>query len=1238
MARDDADTSWQEEFGPDDREALSRILRALVEGRLDLDSTVGRLIEWRTVDDPSPAVRPTTPGPIRWPSPLRGDGEGRASGADPGPEGRDGPATAESGPGADGPGPGEAGGWPVTGGRFEVRTFLARGGLGEVYVAFDREVGREVALKVMRPDRSSRGVRRDRFLMEAEITGQLEHPGIVPIYAIGLDDRGGPFYAMRLIRGRSLLQALSTCDRGRGFASSLEFRGLVARFLAACDAVSYAHSRGVLHRDLKPSNILCGPFGETIVVDWGLAKPVGDPGPEIDRRGGASGTGPGPDDPGPPGPARPPSAGGTETRPGTVVGTPGYMSPEQARGGHGAPGPASDVYSLGATLYHLAVGRVPIDAADLAEALDRTRLGEFERPRRANRGIPRALEAIILRAMANRPEDRYPSASGLAAELRRWLADEPVICHREGGVERLSRWSRKHRALAGAAVLALAAVAAVASVSALAVAGALRSAELAGARAEEAGRRARAEGARLTLDRALYLCQLGDVHAGLLWLAEALRLDDEAGLGDGPTIRANLAAWGRQLGEVVRAIPHPEHLAAVAVSPDGDRMATACHDGLVRVWDPDTEGPPIALRHEGPATVVAFTPGGALISGDGSGWVIAWDLGRRAPRWRLRALAACAAIAVSPDGSACVVSGRDGDGVGVARLVDLGGGTLIGEPMRHEGSVAILDVAYRPDGLALATAGHDGTVRTWDARTGAPGPLRLGHPMPAQVVAYSPDGARLLTGCRDGRLRTWDAGLGVELAGPRPAHLSGISGLEFRPDGRVLLTVGWDATARLWDAATGRPIGPELPHHLDLAAGTFFPDGRRIATVSNDFVARVWAAPPGPPNEPILRPGGSIRHVSYRPDGRAFLTGDDRGRSQLWDAGDLSPIGGPMVHPGGLARMEFDESSRRLLTFRDRRIMVWDAREGGPTGLAIEAPIPLIFPKFAAGGDRIVAVAIDGRLSCWDSADGRPAWGPVDVPLEPDVLITSPDGRSAWVGGGGGTMIELEVETGRISNTVAGLGATVLAMAVTPDGETALAGLADGRAVLIDLSDGARLGPEMAHRAPLAWVGFDAEGGEALTESGGVLRRWDARTGAPIGPMLPHLGPTIARARDAGLRTVLTGQAGGDAMAWDVASGRAIGPPLEHLGPVSGLAIHPDGSEALSCDGTGTVYRWRRPAPMSGEPGRVNLAVEVRTGMALVGDAALPLDLDGWRSRRARLDGPSPPDPGTPDPSPSPAR
>jgi len=367
-------------------------------------------------------------------------------------------------------------GSPTTpGGRFRILRPHAQGGLGVVSVALDEELHREVALKEIQERYASDAQPRLRFLLEAEITGGLEHPGIVPVYGLGHHPDGRPFYAMRFVRGESLKEAVAryhgdpsrispgsdveSADepagvsagsrskrRARGAdATPLAFRRLLARFLDVCNAIAYAHSRGVLHRDIKPGNILLGPYGETLVVDWGLAKIIGRDEP---------GTGEPSTEP----TLRPPSASGTgETIPGTALGTPAYMSPEQVEGRLDLLGAPSDVYGLGATLYVVLTGRAPFDGDHAAEILPKVQRGEFIRPRAVNPRIPKPLEAICIKAMAHKQADRYQTPRALAEDIEHWLADEPVSAYREPWPDRARRWSRTHRTLvtSAAAVLVL---------------------------------------------------------------------------------------------------------------------------------------------------------------------------------------------------------------------------------------------------------------------------------------------------------------------------------------------------------------------------------------------------------------------------------------------------------------------------------------------------------------------------------------------------------------------------------------------------------------------------------------------------------------------------------------------------------------------------------------------------------------------------------------------------------------
>ncbi len=328
-----------------------------------------------------------------------------------------------------------------TGKRFRVLRPHAQGGIGKVSVAFDAELQREVALKQIKPDRADDADSRARFLQEAEVTGGLEHPGIVPVYGLGADVQGRPYYAMRFVRGKSLDEEIRHYHRPdadsprNARARALELRSLLDRFAAVCHTIAYAHSRGVLHRDLKPANILLGPFNESLVVDWGLAKVLGrssvperDVAPNIlapnrwaeDLRDpdADSGIAVGEEQPiRSDGEAPLGVSSSTDTQAGTAFGTPAFMSPEQAEGRVDQLGPASDVYSLGAVLYTLLCGRAPFEYVwcDVTALIGRVRLGEFPPPRKANAQVPRELEAVCLKAMAMRPENRYASATDLAA-------------------------------------------------------------------------------------------------------------------------------------------------------------------------------------------------------------------------------------------------------------------------------------------------------------------------------------------------------------------------------------------------------------------------------------------------------------------------------------------------------------------------------------------------------------------------------------------------------------------------------------------------------------------------------------------------------------------------------------------------------------------------------------------------------------------------------------------------------
>jgi serine/threonine-protein kinase len=323
---------------------------------------------------------------------------------------------------------------PRTGAERYTRIRLyARGGIGQVWLARDEALGREVALKELRPETASHPAHRQRFLEEARVTGQLEHPGIVPVYELAADPADPrPFFAMRLVKGRTLSDAVGDYHekRRRREAAPLELHVLLGAFVTVCNTVAFAHHRGVVHRDLKGPNVLLGDFGEVIVLDWGLAKRVGESESE--------------------GPAAAPSttSGSTATAVGQVLGTPGYMAPEQAAGRVDRIDARTDVYGLGALLYEILTGQPPFRGSDVQDLLRRVREEEPPRPRRLNPDAPRPLEAVALKALAKDPARRYADAAELGRDVQRWLADEPVSACREPLTVRLARFARRHKPLA----------------------------------------------------------------------------------------------------------------------------------------------------------------------------------------------------------------------------------------------------------------------------------------------------------------------------------------------------------------------------------------------------------------------------------------------------------------------------------------------------------------------------------------------------------------------------------------------------------------------------------------------------------------------------------------------------------------------------------------------------------------------------------------------------------------------
>jgi WD40 repeat protein/Flp pilus assembly protein TadD/tRNA A-37 threonylcarbamoyl transferase component Bud32 len=1071
----------------------------------------------------------------------------------------------------------------AAGGRFQILRFHDRGALGEVYVARDLELHRDVALKQIRGEHADDAQRRARFVVEAEITGALEHPGIVPVYGLGRYDNGRPFYAMRLIQGDNLKSAIDrfhqagtpALDAG---ARTLEFRRLLRRFDDACNAVAYAHSRGVLHRDLKPGNIMLGKFGETLVVDWGLAKAVGQ------------------DDLAGPGSERTlaPESGSEvkSTEMGERVGTPAFMSPEQAAGRLDELCPASDVYSLGATLYCLLTGKPPFSDGDLAALLRAVEQGDFPSPRALNPQIDRALDAICRKAMALKPEDRYASPRALADDIEHWLADEPVAARPESWAQPMARWMRRHRTWARAGAAALLFVTLVSIVAVVFVNRAWTREEERRREAESQRLEAERRLARLALDQGLNLCAQGDSHRGMLWLARALQIAPADANAFQRAIRINLDAWSQPFHRLLEFVEHDQQVLRVRFRHDGKVLVTASSDATARLWDAATLAPlGQPLRHQGVVWDVAFSPDGkTLATASDDATARLWDLATHTPiGGRLEHHGPVYDVAFSPDGKALATASADG----TARLWDAATLAPLGPPMKHQGRV--LGLAFRPDGKVLATACADGTAQLWDPATCTPLGSPLQHPSEVQALSFSPDGKVLVTACNDRTARLWDAATLAPIGSPL-RHQGWVRDLTFSPDGTLLATASDDCTARLWDVATLAPLGPPLQHPLGVWNVAFRADGNVLATACRDGTARLWdVAALKLLIPPVRQPSVARAAIAFHPDGKTFATACGDGSARLWDVATRVQSEPSLKHRASVRLLTFSPDGTLLATAcSDRTVRLWDVATRTSVGEPLRHQGTVADVAFSPDGKVLATACDDNTARLWDVAT-RALRGP---PLE----------HRGWVEG----------------------------VAFSPDGRILATACDDSTARLWDAATHAPVGSPLRHQGAVWDVTFSPDGKILATASNDrTARLWDAATLRPLGPPLLHQGAVLDVTFSPDGKLLATASADGTGRLWDVATRMPLGPPLLHQDTVHGVAFRPDGKLLATASVDATVRLWDVPRPITGSPQRILLWTQVLSTMELdANDVVQILSIHDWAQRRTdleRFDGPSNPSTRLPD-------
>ncbi|CAN5197996.1 hypothetical protein BH11PLA2_BH11PLA2_37520 [soil metagenome] len=1098
---------------------------------------------------------------------------------------------------------------------YEILDELGHGGMAVVYRARHLALKRIVALKMVKSGSPLAAGSRDRLRLEARTLALLTHPNIVQVFDVGEQD-GVPYFSLELVEGMNLAQWMDGHPRPPRVAARILEK--IAR------AVEYAHANGVLHRDLKPGNILVttgqAPIStdpETVpevkVTDFGLSK-VFDHG-----------------------------SGFVEplTQAGTLLGTPSYMAPEQARAGEQAITHHADIYALGAILYELLSGRPPFLASTPLQTLLQVVHDDPVPISRLQPQVPRDLATICGKCLLKEPGRRYARAADLADDLARFINHEPVRARPIGPISRIAHWTTRRPAQAGLLAMLIA-------VFLVGVALVLwqwqeatfarRQAETLAASESQSRQQAERVANELLLEQSLDLCEQGEVGAGMLGLANSLRQAVRCGHVDlEHVIRANLACWSSRLLVSAQSPPFGASTTSISFSPDGKRLLVGRWanqfqirgPGEAQIWDVSAWKPSeISLVHDGPVTAVAFSPDGArALTASNDGSVRIWDAATGQPLGPInRDLLRASAVAFSPDGKYYAAGGlsRSSGNRGEVRIWKTNSGLSDCVPIAHPGQVFALSFSPESSVLMTGCADESGTPNSktpargqaclFEVTTGTPIDTPIHLAAPVRVVGFSVNGKRLLTGSDDQAIRLWERSNGRLIGSPYTQPFP-IQAAAFTPDGKSLVVGGGnprrnggEGSVLIWDTYSGKQL-PGSFSHPDIVHGlAVSQDGRTLATACRDGRIRLWELGNTRPDvEQIV--SFPISNVNCSLNNRwALAFGFDpatgMGCSFLWDLANHRSSGAIFNHPRMIEASTFTPNGESFaLAFSDRHISVYNT-DANPVEIK-RYSLPEMIESIAYSADAtLLMVSMKGGLVRILEAGTGEIVRDFSCPAPSVHLgVFSDDGRTLLLGGPDGIARTWNWTVRRDRAVVVADSKSIHALAIDPTGEEFLVGTAQGVARRFHAGTGVPHGMPIQHEEDIVWKVFFAKPGHGIvTIAGspycdwGIVRFWDGDTGrlrAPASPFRVHIKATAVHY---GLSLLATAGWEGDIRLWDLRTGRAVGPRLRYPNTASTVAFSSDGKSLAVGSETNRIFSvWSIPKPVEGTPDEIDQWVRTHT-------------------------------------------